>query len=158
MEYEEKKYGYGKRPLWQWILLYAVIGVVLYALVYYFFFANGSTNYGTQKQAERAPQNNTAPLMGPNPTPAQTSDPNAPSPLAPVGVSINSSAFSPGKISVVAGTKVTWSNNDSVSHTVTSESAPFDSGTLKPGGMFSFTFITPGTYTHHCTIHPSMTG
>lgn len=36
--------GYGKRPLWQWILLYAIIAVVVYGLVYYFIFAKkGST-------------------------------------------------------------------------------------------------------------------
>jgi predicted lipoprotein with Yx(FWY)xxD motif len=27
--------GYGKRPLWQWIVLYLAIGGILYALVYY---------------------------------------------------------------------------------------------------------------------------
>lgn len=41
---EEKSYGYGKRPLWQWILLYAVTAGVLYGFVYYFVFAkNGYT-------------------------------------------------------------------------------------------------------------------
>lgn len=32
-EYEK---GYGKRPLWQWILMYVLIGGVIYAAVYYF--------------------------------------------------------------------------------------------------------------------------
>lgn len=32
---------YGKRPLWQWILLYLIIGGVVYAVVYFLFFANG---------------------------------------------------------------------------------------------------------------------
>lgn len=32
--------GYGGRPLWQWVLIYLVIGVALYALIYYFFIAN----------------------------------------------------------------------------------------------------------------------
>jgi hypothetical protein len=31
--------GYGKRPLWQWIVLYVVVGGVLYAAAYYFFFS-----------------------------------------------------------------------------------------------------------------------
>lgn len=30
--------GYGKKPLWMWILLYVIIGVIAYAGVYYFFF------------------------------------------------------------------------------------------------------------------------
>jgi hypothetical protein len=28
--------SYGKRPLWQWILLYIIIGGIIYALIYYF--------------------------------------------------------------------------------------------------------------------------
>lgn len=35
---DEKK-GYGKRPLWQWAVIYLVIAVVLYGLAYYFFFS-----------------------------------------------------------------------------------------------------------------------
>lgn len=55
--YSYDKGSYGKRPLWQWILLYVVIGGVLYALAYYFFFANNSgysspanSTYDTQTQ------------------------------------------------------------------------------------------------------------
>lgn len=33
------KSAYGKRPLWQWILLYLVIGAIIYGAVYYFVFA-----------------------------------------------------------------------------------------------------------------------
>lgn len=37
--------GYGKRPLWQWILIYAVIGLIVYGLIYYFVLANrGNSN------------------------------------------------------------------------------------------------------------------
>jgi len=35
---EKKEYGYGKRPLWQWVVLYVVIGGIVYAAGYYFFF------------------------------------------------------------------------------------------------------------------------
>lgn len=46
---EYKKYSYGKRPLWQWILLYVIIGAIAYGLIYYFFFANkGGYTYTTQ--------------------------------------------------------------------------------------------------------------
>lgn len=38
--------AYGKRPLWQWVLIYLVIGGVIYGLIYYFMFANkGGYNY-----------------------------------------------------------------------------------------------------------------
>ena len=36
---EEKNYSYGKRPLWQWIVIYVLIGAVIYGLVYYFVLA-----------------------------------------------------------------------------------------------------------------------
>ncbi len=29
--------NYGKRPLWQWVLIYLIIAAVVYGLVYYFF-------------------------------------------------------------------------------------------------------------------------
>lgn len=40
--------GYGKRPLWQWILIYIIVGGIIYALVYYIFFGmdNGSSSGG----------------------------------------------------------------------------------------------------------------
>ncbi len=39
--------GYGKRPFWQWILIYLVVAVVVYGLVYYLFFAKGKSYSGT---------------------------------------------------------------------------------------------------------------
>ncbi|HEX8931746.1 MAG TPA: hypothetical protein VF810_01165 [Patescibacteria group bacterium] len=39
---EVKKEGYGKRPLWQWILLYLVLGIIVYGLIYYFALAKKS--------------------------------------------------------------------------------------------------------------------
>ena len=36
-EQPEKSSGYGKRPAWQWVLIYVVVAVVVYGLVYYFF-------------------------------------------------------------------------------------------------------------------------
>lgn len=31
--------GYGKRPLWQWVVLYIVLGGIAYAVIYYLVFA-----------------------------------------------------------------------------------------------------------------------
>lgn len=46
-EEEQKGYGGygGKRPLWQWIIIYLVIGAILYGLIYYFVFAKGGGSY-----------------------------------------------------------------------------------------------------------------
>jgi len=43
--------GYGKRPLWQWILIYLVVGGIVYYGVYYFAIAKKggyNTNNGNQ--------------------------------------------------------------------------------------------------------------
>lgn len=48
--------NYGNRPIWQWVLIYLVIGAVVYGLIYYFVFAKkggyntGSTNNTPQQQ------------------------------------------------------------------------------------------------------------
>lgn len=36
--------GYGKRPLWQWVVIYLIVGAIVYGLVYYLFFNNGSSS------------------------------------------------------------------------------------------------------------------
>ena len=58
---EEYGKGYGKRPLWQWVLIYVIVGGVLYAGVYYFYFAKkgGYTggamyNYGSPTPTQAA--------------------------------------------------------------------------------------------------------
>jgi hypothetical protein len=51
---DSPKTGYGKRPLWQWILLYVIVGAVVYGAIYYFVFAKkGGYNYsgGTTQNA-----------------------------------------------------------------------------------------------------------
>ena len=67
-------------------------------------------------------------------------------------------SFQPEVLKVKVGAKVTWTNDDTVAHTVTADTNSFDSGNLQPAGSFSFTFTRPGTYAYHCSIHPSMHG
>lgn len=73
-------------------------------------------------------------------------------------VEIKSFSFQPDSITVQAGATVDWVNRDSVDHTVTSDDGTFNSGNIMSGGEFKFTFTKPGTYSYHCSIHPSMTG
>jgi plastocyanin len=79
-------------------------------------------------------------------------------PVSPNTVNIVNMAFSQATITVTAGTKVTWTNNDNMTHTVTADDDSFDSGNIGAGSSYSRTFSTAGTYPYHCTIHPSMTG
>jgi plastocyanin len=71
-------------------------------------------------------------------------------------VSIQGFAFNPGTLTVKTGATVTWTNNDSVIHTIKSDT--FHSGNIAKGDTFQFTFTSPGTFNYSCGIHPSMTG
>lgn len=78
-------------------------------------------------------------------------------------VSIEGFLFKPEKLSVTAGTTVTWSNSDDIEHTVTSGTpeAPtgvFDSGSKTKGQTFARTFSDPGPFTYFCNNHKSMRG
>ncbi|HJM40595.1 MAG TPA: alpha-amylase family glycosyl hydrolase, partial [Candidatus Thalassarchaeaceae archaeon] len=74
-------------------------------------------------------------------------------------VDIQSMAFTPNTITIQIGDSITWTNQDSFSHTATSTSGPasFDSGTLSNSATFTFTFTTAGTYQYKCDFHSSMT-
>lgn len=89
-------------------------------------------------------------------SPAATPHPTAT--VALTSVSISNFSFQPQTLQVKVGSTVTWANNDATSHTVTSDTGVFDSGTLTPGGSFSFTFTQAGTFAYHCNIHPNMKG
>ncbi|MEP7046475.1 MAG: cupredoxin family copper-binding protein [Ilumatobacteraceae bacterium] len=74
------------------------------------------------------------------------------------GVQIADFAFGPPDLSVAAGTKVTWTNTDSVEHTVVAEDTSFLSENIGTGQTFAFEFDTPGQYKYVCGIHPQMHG
>ncbi len=71
-------------------------------------------------------------------------------------VTIKDFAFSPATLTVAVGDTVTWTNEDSATHTVTADDGSFDSGDLAQGDTFTQTFDTAGTYAYHCAMHPSM--
>jgi plastocyanin len=66
--------------------------------------------------------------------------------------------FAPHELDVLVGTTVTWRNTDHATHTVTEDDDVFDSGHLRPGGEFAWTFTKTGTFAFHCTIHRFMRG
>jgi plastocyanin len=67
-------------------------------------------------------------------------------------------AFVPAQLDITAGTTVTWRNTDATTHTSTSNAPGWNSGDVRPNGEFTRAFTTPGTFSYHCTIHPSMVG
>ena|SRR5215211_1550384 len=81
-------------------------------------------------------------------------------------VPTNEEFFAPDDVQVTVGSMVTWKNDDTASHTVTSGTVQnntptpdgrFDSGILNAGDSFPFVFDKAGEYQYYCTIHPWMT-
>jgi plastocyanin len=69
--------------------------------------------------------------------------------------------FTPSQITVAKGGTVTWTNNDSIAHTVVDDLSNVggpSSGDIQPGSTYSFTFNKTGSFQYHCSIHPSMRG
>ena len=92
-----------------------------------------------------------------------------PSPLGPgvdatvrIKGNLGSSSYVPSPQQVRVGQTVNWLNDDGIEHTATLEGV-FDIGRVAPHSAHSengdgVTFRTAGTFTYHCTIHPSMVG
>ena len=71
----------------------------------------------------------------------------------------NGLSFDPPQINVPTGSIVSWTNSDSIQHTVTSdEEGLFDAGPISPGDTFENVFDSAGEFGYHCAIHPFMTG
>ena len=73
------------------------------------------------------------------------------------------SCYIPTKITVKAGQPITWLNQDSAFHSVTSgtynsPTDDFDSGYMDPYQSFTLTFDQTGTIDYFCTLHPWMEG
>jgi plastocyanin len=76
-----------------------------------------------------------------------------PDPIEPVQVQIIGSRFEPGELTVVAGTIVMWVHEGNINHTVTSDQLFFDSGVLRAGERYEFTFREVGTFPYYCQFH-----
>ncbi|HSS59316.1 MAG TPA: plastocyanin/azurin family copper-binding protein [Solirubrobacteraceae bacterium] len=75
-----------------------------------------------------------------------------------VAIKMQNIAFDPKDVTVKVGQKVTWTNDDSVDHNVTSQSGEsIKSDNFGKGATFSFTPTKAGTIKYVCTIHPGMT-
>jgi len=91
--------------------------------------------------------------------------------IVPGASTLLDKAFSPNPINVKVGGTVTWTNKDSIFHTITSGTGPSDLNVGKqfdsspglkkfflPNQTFSHTFNTAGEFTYFCQVHPTMIG
>jgi len=125
------------------------------SVVFIFAIACGACSSSSYDSPAPAP----SPIPAPSPAPAPAPGAATASVTIPTGAAVlGDRAYTPDDINVAVGTTVIWMNTDSVSHTSTSNASGWDSGTVVPGGRFSFAFSTAGTYRYHCAIHPGMIG
>ena len=93
-------------------------------------------------------------------TNSTTSSTNAGQPAAG-SIEIKNMIFTPPQISIKKGASVTWTNNDTVAHTVTDDLTDVGgpaSSNIAPGATYTFTFEKSGSFQYHCTYHTSMRG
>ena len=75
-----------------------------------------------------------------------------------VPVTIDNFVFEPARLTVKAGTTVTWLNRDDIPHTVAAKDRLFKSKVMDTDESYSFTFSIPGEYAYFCSLHPHMVG
>ena len=105
------------------------------------------------------------PAEHPEATSVAATKPVVPTDTTPVAVAVTEAtvsiadmAFQPHTVIVATGATVTWQNDDTAAHTVSSIEGWFDSGQLAAGDSASHQFDKPGTFRYGCTIHPQMEG
>ncbi|MEK7081049.1 MAG: plastocyanin/azurin family copper-binding protein [Patescibacteria group bacterium] len=135
------------------IIIIVVILVVGFGIFY--IVSNNSQTYtppvSNNQQTNMNPVSNAPAISSPNTS-------ATPVPLSAT-ISIKNFSFDPTTLTIKSGTKVTWTNDDSVTHTITSDSGSLlNSGTISPGQSFSFIFTNIGTENYHCSIHTTMRG
>jgi plastocyanin len=102
----------------------------------------------------------------PSTTPPVTTPPTTTPPAPATGglgikkdIEISNFAFNPEVVTIPKGATVIWTNLDSASHTVVSDSGnEIVSDPIPKGQSYAHTFNTAGTYSYHCGVHPSMVG
>lgn len=152
--------GYGKRPLWQWVVIYLVIGGVIYAGIYYFFLAkkggynsNQSGQYQTQQPTSQQQASPTTTQASPTVQQSQNT------------VTLTANGFSPASLTIKAGQTITWMNKsgegaavNSDPHPVHTTYPPLNLGSFPDGGTLTLTFDKPGTYGYHNHLNSSERG
>lgn len=134
------------------IIVFAVI-VVAAAVLFLF-----NRNKGSADMQQSAQTPTTAVVVATDtPTTGDTESPSSTAAGA-LSISIKGFKFTPDTITINKGDTVTWTNEDSATHTIAAADKSFDSGNLPNGKTFSHTFDKVGTVDYICGLHPSMKG
>lgn len=153
-EMQQEGTGSAKRPIWQWVVLYLFIGLVLYGLLYYFVLGRKSAST-TQTAVQPTPT--AAPA-----TPTSAATPSASAKIsgtmttAILTVTGSEFAFTPSTITVKKGQPVqlTFKNAGQYPHNWSVTALGIKTPTIQSGQSTTITF-TPaqsGSFTYICTV------
>jgi plastocyanin len=159
----EQDKDYAKRPLWQWIVIYILIGGFVYAGVYYLLLAKkGGYNYNQQGQYQSQP----AVDQTVSPTTTQASDALSQSEVVVV---YGSSGFLPSKVTIKSGSRIRWVNESDRDVRIGVDPHPIHTGSRElSGGEFTLdlrpseervvVMSKVGTFGYHNHLNASETG
>lgn len=154
--------AYSKRPLWQWIIIYLVIGVVVYGAIYYFYLAKKTGYSSTPALAPNEARTKFSGEVGPTPNPTTIEKQKK---GEEVSIFLTPAGFVPSNLTIKAGAKVIWTNQSEGTGDVSSAPHPahtdypaLNLGNFGTGQSVSLTFNTPGTYKYHNHLNSSQFG
>jgi plastocyanin len=73
-------------------------------------------------------------------------------------VTIDNFTFSPATLTIARGTRVTWTNQDDIPHSIVLGGIGVHSKALDTDNSFSYRFDRAGTFAYICGLHPHMHG
>lgn len=133
-------------------VLIAAVALVVLAIAVWAIVANNSSD-------ETKQQTNTASHSNNDQTTSESDSQTSQVQTDSKNVNIIDFAYSPANITVKVGDTVTWTNMDSVDHTVTVTNGEGpDSELFGKGETYSYTFTKAGKYEYFCKPHPNMVG
>lgn len=146
----KKTSKYDKGSRWQWILLYVVIGTVVYGIIYFIFAQKDRYTY-TQ--------------TGQYPSTSQQKTEAATDAAEEVTITLTKNGWSPETLTIKAGQVVTWVNTSGHDATVNSDPhpthtdyLPLNLGGFSNGQALSLAFPKKGTYGYHDHLNPRNKG
>lgn len=148
--------SYGKMPVWQWVVIYLLVGGIIYGLFYSFVL------YKNQNRAG-APYGNQPPMYTEPVDDPNRVEVNEDSTIAEV--ELTEEGFVPSELTVEPGTTVTWKNVSGGVATVNSADHPthqlfafLNLGEFEDGSELTLTFDEVGTYSYHNHYSPGQGG
>lgn len=129
---------------------------------------NNTTAMSTQDQLQQQSVATLPPQQMPESQQQQEQQQNQTVSIVPGASTLAENTFQSNPVQVSIGDTVTWINDDSQPHTVTSgsngipdnkfNSSPNFIPLMAPGATFSHTFTEAGEYSYFCQLHPNMIG